>query len=151
MATKKRPAPLPSHMEVLITQKNPVSDGMWLVGETSSLVAGALVIAQAEQKIPICILNLGKRDMTLQGGSRVTMASPMDGPEVIECLPQEPCLAPSIPGELEEDLRNTIKRVGDQLTQEQEEVLLYTTPWLYWLVEMNLADPEGLFEFNVML
>ena len=75
--------PAKTKLEVLANLEGPGTDGMWLVEgcETSSspvLVARVLVTAEAQQRIPIRILNLKKGDVTLRGGSKVAMASPMD-------------------------------------------------------------------------
>ena len=103
--------PAKTKLEVLATLEGSVTDGMWLVEgcETSSspvLVARVLVYAEAQQRIPIHILNLKKGDVTLHGGSKVAMASCMDCSEFIQCLAQESHTGSSIPGELEEDLWN---------------------------------------------
>ena len=139
--------PAMSEMEVLATLEGPAPDGMWLVEgrKTSSppvLVARAVVTAQAQQSIPIRILNLGKGDVTLHGGSKVAMASPVDGPEVIECSAQDSHTEPSKPADLEGDLWNSIERVGDRLTQEQQEVL-YTFLHSYSDIFASSSDDFG--------
>ena len=139
--------PAMSEMEVLATLEGPAPDGMWLVEgrKTSSppvLVARAVVTAQAQQSVPIRILNLGKGDVTLHGGSKVAMASPVDGPEVIECSAQDSHTEPSKPADLEGDLWNSIERVGDRLTQEQQEVL-YTFLHSYSDIFASSSDDFG--------
>ncbi|MDA8031805.1 MAG: RNA-directed DNA polymerase, partial [Alphaproteobacteria bacterium] len=87
------------------------------------LVAQAVVTAQAQQGIPVRILNPGKGEVTLYSGSRVAVASSVEASQVVECSDQECRGVLSISRELEGDLWHTVERVGEQLTTEQREVL----------------------------
>ena len=120
--------PAMSEMEVLATPEGPVLGGIWLVEgrETVSspvLVAQAVVTAQAQQGIPVRILNPGKGEVTLYSGSRVAVASSVEASQVVECSDQECRGVLSVSRELERDLWHRVERVGEQLTTEQHEVL----------------------------
>ena len=120
--------PAMSEMEVLATPEGPVSGGICLVEgrETVSspvLVARAVVTAQAQQGIPVRILNSGKGGVTLYSGSRVAVASSVEASQVVECSDQDCRGVLSISRELEGDLWHTVEHVGEQLTMELREVL----------------------------